>query len=173
MMVMMAFLSISNSCFFSCRSHPGVGNSIGLGRMPLKHGACTAPAMGFDLRAVDENGNELSRGELGAMVIRTPLPPGAMTTLYNNDERYVQDYLTRFPGFYDTGDAIYVDHDGYYHIMGRTDDIINTAGHRLSTGGIEEILQSHPEVADCAVIALKDDLKGEVPIGFVITNKGL
>jgi propionyl-CoA synthetase len=106
------------------------------------------------------------------MVIKTPLPPGTLTTLYNSDERYVQEYLTKYPGFYDTGDAAYIDDDGYVFIMGRTDDVINTAGHRLSTGTMEEILMNHSEVADCAVIRVKDDLKGEVPVGLVIINKG-
>jgi propionyl-CoA synthetase len=152
--------------------HPGVGNAIGLGRIPVRPGACAAPAPGFDIRVLDDNGRESPRGELGNMVIRTPLPPGTLQTLYKNDERYVQEYLTKYPGFYDTGDAALMDEDGYVHILGRTDDLINTAGHRLSTGTIEELLQSHPEVAECAVIPVKDGLKGEVPVGFVITNKG-
>lgn len=152
--------------------HPGVGNAIGLGRMPVRPGACAAPAPGFDIRIVDDNNRELPRGELGNMVIRTPLPPGTLQTLYKDDERHAREYLTKYPGFYDTGDAALMDEGGYVHILGRTDDLINTAGHRISTGTIEELLQSHPEVAECAVIPVKDDLKGEVPVGFVITNKG-
>jgi propionyl-CoA synthetase len=152
--------------------YPGVGNAIGLGRMPVRPGACSAPAPGFDIRIVDDSGRELPRGELGNMVIRVPLPPGTLQTLYEDDERYVSEYLTKYPGFYDTGDAAFVDEDGYVHILGRTDDLINTAGHRLSTGTIEELLQSHPEVAECAVIRVNDYLKGEVPVGFVVTNKG-
>jgi propionyl-CoA synthetase len=152
--------------------YPGVGNAIGLGRVPVKPGACALPSTGFDIRVLDDNGRELGPGELGDMVIRTPLPPGTLTTLYNNDDRYVEEYLAKYPGWYDTGDAAYIDEDGYVFIMGRTDDLINTAGHRLSTGEMEEILQSHPEVADCAVIGVRDELKGEIPVGFVITNKG-
>lgn len=152
--------------------HPGVGNALGLGRMPVRPGACAAPAPGFDIRILGDSGRELPQGELGNMVIRTPLPPGTLQTLYKNDERYVNEYLTKYPGFYDTGDAAFVDEDGYVHILGRTDDLINTSGYRLSTGTIEELLQSHPEVAECAVIPVKDFLKGEVPVGFVITNKG-
>ena len=153
--------------------HPGVGNALGLGRMPLRPGGCTAPAPGYDISIVDEEtGLEVPQGELGDMVIRTPLPPGTLATLYNNDQGYVDSYLTKYPGFYDTGDAAYVDEDGYIHIMGRTDDLINVAGHRLSTGGLEEVLQSHPEVADCAVLPVKDTLKGQLPVGFVVTNAG-
>lgn len=151
--------------------HPGAGNAVGLGRLPLRPGACAASAPGFDVRIVDDYGNALPRGELGNMVIKTPLPPGTLTTLYNNDIGFVQSYMKRYEGFYDAGDAAYKDEDGYLYIMGRTDDLINTAGHRLSTGGLEEILQSHDEVADCAVIPVNDDIKGQVPIGFVVTNK--
>lgn len=151
---------------------PGVGNAVGLGRMPVRHGACAAPVPGYNIRVVDTNGNEVGPGELGDMIIKMPLPPGTLTTLFNSDDRYVKEYLTKYPGFYDTGDAAFIDDDGYIHIMGRVDDIINTAGHRLSTGAMEEILMDHPQVADCAVIAVKDKIKGEVPVGFVITNKG-
>jgi hypothetical protein len=151
---------------------PGVGNAVGLGRMPIRNGACAAPVPGYDIRVVDDDGKELPSGELGNMIIKTPLPPGTLTTLYNNDQRYVDAYLTKYPGFYDTGDAAFIDDHGYIHIMGRTDDIINTAGHRLSTGAMEEILMDHPEVADCAVIPAKDVVKGQVPVGFVVVNKG-
>lgn len=151
---------------------PGVGNALGLGRMPLRYGACTAPVPGYDISVVNESGDKVSPGELGDMVIKTPLPPGTLTTLYNNEDGYVQSYLSRYPGFFDTGDAALIDEDGYIHVMGRTDDIINTAGHRLSTGGLEEIVQSHAEVAECAVIPVKDDIKGEVPVGFVVVNQG-
>lgn len=152
--------------------HPAVGNAIGLGRMPLRPGACSAPAPGFDVRIVDDDGKLVeASNELGNMVIRTPLPPGALPTLYNNDDGFIQSYLTKYPGFYDTGDAAFIDQDGYIHIMGRTDDLINTSGYRISTGGLEEVLQSHPEVAECAVVPMKDPLKGMVPIGFVILNR--
>lgn len=151
---------------------PGVGNPVGLGRMPIRYGACAAPVPGYDLRIVDEEGNTLPENTLGDMVIKLPLPPGTLTTLYNNDERHVTEYLSAYPGFYDTGDSAIIDEYGYVHILGRTDDIINTAGHRLSTGTMEEILMEHPDVADCAVIGVKDDLKGEVPVGFVVTIAG-
>jgi propionyl-CoA synthetase len=151
---------------------PGVGNAVGLGKMPVRYGACAAPVPGYDLHVVDRKGNSLPRNTLGNMVIKLPLPPGTLVTLYNNDERYVKDYLTKYPGFYDAGDAALIDEYGYVHIMGRTDDIINTAGHRLSTGTMEEILMEHSEVADCAVIGVKDSVKGEVPVGFVVTIAG-
>jgi len=153
--------------------HPGVGNALGLGRMPLRPGGCTGPAPGFDLRVVDDDGVEVPKGELGHMVFKLPLPPGTLTTLYGNDDGYASSYLERFPGYYDAGDAAFVhDKTDYVYVMGRTDDLINTAGHRLSTGQMEEILQSHPEVAECAVIPVKDKLKGAIPVGFVITNRG-
>jgi len=151
---------------------PGLGNAIGLGRIPVRHGACAGPVPGYDICAFDDEGNQLPRGKLGGLAIKLPLPPGALPTLYNNDERFVQAYLTQFPGYYDTGDAGFIDDDGYVSVMGRTDDIINTAGHRLSTGGMEEILLDHPDVADSAVIGVQDDLKGEVPVGFVVTVAG-
>lgn len=150
--------------------HPGVGNAIGLGRMPLRPGACTAPAPGFEVRIVDDQGIDVPTGELGTMIIKTPLPPGTLTTLYNNDQGYIDTYLKRYPGYYDTGDAACMDEAGYIRLLGRSDDLINTAGHRLSTGALEEILQDHPDVAECAVIPVKDKIKGEVPVGFVITN---
>ena len=151
---------------------PGVGNAIGLGRMPIRYGACAAPVPGYDLRVVDESGDDVPANTLGDMVIRLPLPPGTLTTLYNNDERYITEYLSTYPGYYDTGDSAIIDEYGYVHILGRTDDIINTAGHRMSTGSMEEILMQHSDVADCAVIGVKDDLKGEVPVGFVVTIAG-
>lgn len=151
---------------------PAVGNAVGLGRIPMRPGACTGPSPGFDVRILDENAADVRPGQLGDMVLKTPLPPGTLLTLYNNDERYVREYLSRYPGFYDTADAAFYDDDGYIHIVGRVDDVINTAGHRLSTGAIEEILMEHPEVADCAVFPVKDAVKGEVPIGLVVLNKG-
>lgn len=151
---------------------PGVGNAVGLGRMPIRYGACAAPVPGYDLRVVDEAGHALPENTLGDMVIKLPLPPGTLTTLYNNDERHITEYLSTYPGYYDTGDSAIVDEYGYVHILGRTDDVIKTAAHRLSTGTMEEILMEHSDVADCAVIGVKDDLKGEVPIGFVVTIAG-
>lgn len=151
---------------------PGVGNAVGLGRMPIRHGACAAPNVGFKLEIADDGGHILPHNKLGDMILKLPLPPGSLTTLYNDDERYVKDYLRKYPGYYDSGDAVFVDDDDYVHIMGRNDEVINTAGHRLSTGSMEEILMDHPDVADCAVIPVKDDLKGQVPVGFVIVNSG-
>lgn len=151
---------------------PGVGNAIGLGHIPTRYGACAAPVPGYDLRVFDDAGNEAQPGKLGSLAIKLPLPPGTLPSLYNNDERYVDEYLTRFPGYYNTGDAGLIDKDGYVHIMGRTDDIINTAGHRLSTGAMEEVLLDHPDVADCAVVGMIDEVKGHVPIGFVTTIAG-
>jgi len=156
---------------------PGVGNAAGLGHLPTKYGACAAPVPGFELDIMDDDGHSLlqshsNSNHLGNMVIKLPLPPGALTTLYKNDQRYVDEYLTRYPGYYDTGDAAYIDDDGYVFIMGRTDDVINTAGHRLSTGGMEEILMEHPDVADCAIIGVNDDVKGQVPMGFVTLIAG-
>jgi len=151
---------------------PGVGNAIGLGHIPTRYGACAAPVPGYDLRVFDNAGEEVQPGRLGALAIKLPLPPGTLPSLYKNDERYVHEYLTKYPGYYNTGDAGLIDDDGYIHIMGRTDDIINTAGHRLSTGAMEEILLDHPEVADCAVVGMIDELKGQVPIGFAVTIAG-
>jgi propionyl-CoA synthetase len=151
---------------------PAVGNAVGLGRKPVRPGACAGPVPGYDVRVLDELGKEVPPGQLGTLALKTPLPPGTLSTLYNNDEHFVQVYLDNFPGFYDTADAAYQDSDGYAHIVGRVDDIINTAGHRLSTGALEEILMDHPEVADCAVFGVDDELKGELPVGLVVTNKG-
>ena len=130
------------------------------------------PVPGFRLQIVDSDGNTLPTNELGNMVLKLPLAPGTLSTIYNDDDRYVRDYLTKYPGYYDTGDAAYVDEHGYVHIMGRTDDVINTAGHRLSTGTMEEILMEHDSVADCAVVPVNDAIKGQVPVGFVVCNAG-
>lgn len=151
---------------------PGLGNALGLGRIDVRHGACSSPVPGYDVAVLDEEGKEVPRGELGDLAIKLPLPPGALPTLYNNDERYIDGYLTKYPGYYDTGDSGHIDAEGYVSVMGRNDDIINTAGHRLSTGGMEEILLDHPDVADAAVIGVNDELKGEVPIGFVVAVSG-
>ena len=113
----------------------------------------------------------MAPNELGNMVIKTPLPPGSLKTLYNDDERFVEKYLEKYPGYYDCGDAAFIDEDGYISIMGRTDDTINVAGHRLSTGAMEEVLLEHPSVADCAVIPVRDEIKGQLPFGFVVCSK--
>ncbi len=145
----------------------------GLGRMPpVRIGSPGLPMPGYDVRVMGEDGHELAPGELGAIVIRLPLPPGTLPNLWNAEERYRKSYLEHFPGFYETGDAGYVDEDGYLYIMARTDDVINVAGHRLSTGAMEEVLASHPDVAECAVIGVADPLKGQVPLGFLCLNSG-
>lgn len=151
---------------------PAVGNAVGLGRVPVRYGSCALPVPGFELEILDDEGKRVPSNTLGNMVIKTPLPPGTLTTIYKNDERYQKDYLSKFPGYYETGDSAYVDDDGYVYIMGRTDDVIDTAGHRLSTGGMEEVLMEHPKVADCAVIPVNDPIKGQVPVGLVVCVAG-
>ncbi|KAL9178555.1 hypothetical protein ACHAXT_001893 [Thalassiosira profunda] len=151
--------------------YPGAGNALGLGKIAPRHGACAAAVPGYDIRAFDDDGKELPPNSLGSLAIKLPLPPGTLPTLYNNDERYISEYLSKFPGYYDTMDAGVVDEDGYVSIMARTDDIICTAGYRLSTGALEEILMDHQEVTDAAVIGVRDKLKGEVPVGFVVVSE--
>ncbi len=148
------------------------GNPLGLGLLPIKHGSPTVPMPGYDIHIVDEAGKEVAPGLMGSIVVKLPLPPGALPTLWQADDRCREAYFEEFPGYYKTADAGYRDGDGYLFIMGRTDDIINVAGHRLSTGGMEEVLASHPAVAECAVIGAKDTLKGEVPVGFVVLKAG-
>ena len=150
-----------------------VGNPVGLGQLPVKHGSPTVPMPGYDVRIVDESARPVADGKMGSIVVKLPLPPGALPTLWQNDARMKESYLDEFPGYYKTADAGYRDADGYLYIMGRTDDIINVAGHRLSTGGMEEVLASHPDVAECAVIGIKDDLKGEAPCGFIVLKSGV
>jgi propionyl-CoA synthetase len=128
---------------------------------------------GYTLDVLDESGKSVGPNKMGSIVIKLPLPPGALPTLWNADERFRDSYLSVYPGYYNTSDAGYLDQDGYIWVMGRTDDIINVAGHRLSTGGMEEVLASHPAVAECAVIGMKDALKGEVPCGFVVLKSGI
>jgi propionyl-CoA synthetase len=149
------------------------GNPVGLGQLPVKHGSPTVPMPGYDLRIVDEACRELPANQMGSIVIKLPLPPACLPTLWQQDERFAESYLTEFPGHYKTADAGFIDDDGYVYVMGRTDDIINVAGHRLSTGGMEEVLSSHQAVAECAVIGIKDELKGEVPCGFVVLKSGV
>ena len=148
-------------------------NPAGLELLPIKPGSPTKPMPGWDVRIVDASGRPVPPGEDGAIVIKLPLPPGALPTLWNDDERYVRSYLTAFDGFYLTGDGGRIDEDGYVYVMGRTDDVINVAGHRLSTGGMEEALASHPAVAECAVIGVADTMKGQVPRGFVVLKAGV
>jgi propionyl-CoA synthetase len=151
---------------------PIVANPAAIELLPIKLGSPTLPLPGYDVQILGEDGHPLPRGELGAVAIRLPLPPGTLPTLWNADERFVKSYLTTFPGYYETGDAGVLDEDGYLSIMARTDDVINVAGHRLSTGGMEEVLASHPDVAECAVIGIADDLKGQLPMGFLCLNRG-
>ena len=148
-------------------------NCLGIEQLPVKHGSPTKPVPGWDLSALDEGGNKVAAGEIGALVAKLPLPPGTLQTLWNADDRYKAAYLKEYPGYYQTADAGYIDEDGYVFVMARTDDIINTAGHRLSTGAMEEVLAAHSDVAECAVIGVADELKGQVPIGFLVLNAGV
>jgi propionyl-CoA synthetase len=147
-------------------------NCMGLGQLPVKHGSSTLPAPGYDLHVLAPDGAEMKPREVGALCVKLPMPPGFAPTLWNADDRFVQSYLADYPGYYLTADAGYMDEDGYVFVMARTDDIINVAGHRLSTGAIEEVLASHPEVAECAVIGAGDALKGQVPVGFLVLKAG-
>ncbi len=149
------------------------GNPVGIELLPVKYGSPTVAMPGYDVRILGDDGEELPRGELGNVVIKMPLPPGAFTTLWNAEARFKQAYLQEFPGYYQTADAGIMDEDGYIFIMARTDDIINVAGHRLSTGGMEEVIAEHNDVAECAVIGIRDKLKGQLPAGFVILNNGV
>jgi len=148
------------------------GNPVGIEPLPVKLGSPTVPMPGYDVRILGEDGHELPDGELGAIAVKLPLPPGTLPTLWNADDRFRKSYLDHFPGYYETGDAGMKDADGYLWIMARTDDVINVAGHRLSTGGMEEVLAGHPDVAECAVIGVADELKGQLPMGFLCLNKG-
>ena len=150
-----------------------VGNPVGIEQLPIKVGSPSVPMPGYDVKILDNDGNELPRGELGAVVIKLPLPPGSLPTLWNAEERFKKSYLSTFPGFYETGDAGLIDNDGYVYIMARTDDVINVAGHRLSTGAMEEALSNHADVAECAVIGVSDQLKGQIPLGFLCLTKGV
>ncbi|MDY7094638.1 MAG: propionyl-CoA synthetase [Acidobacteriota bacterium] len=148
-------------------------NCLGLHQFPVKRGSTTKPAPGWDVRILDDHRRPVEPGKIGAIVCKLPLPPGTLPTLWNADERFRESYLSEYPGFYKTGDAGFIDEDGYVFVMTRTDDIINVAGHRLSTGAMEEVLAHHPAVAECAVIGVADDLKGQVPLGFVCLKAGV
>ncbi|WP_088347129.1 MULTISPECIES: propionyl-CoA synthetase [Rhodomicrobium] len=152
---------------------PIAGNPVGLGVLPVKHGSPAVPMPGYDLRVLDEHNKPAPRGKTGSLAIRLPLPPGCLPTLWDKDKRFRESYLQDHPGYYKTSDAGYIDKDGYVHVMARTDDIINVAGHRLSTGALEEVLSGHPDVAECAVIGIADALKGQVPAGFVVLKSGV
>jgi propionyl-CoA synthetase len=148
-------------------------NCMGIEQLPVKYGSPTRAVPGYDVRILDPDCREVKRGEIGAIAVKLPLPPGSLPTLWNADERYKKAYLSRYPGYYETGDAGFMDEDGYIYVMARTDDIINVAGHRLSTGGMEEVLASHPDVAECAVVGVADPLKGQVPLGFLVLKAGV
>jgi propionyl-CoA synthetase len=152
---------------------PIVANPRGLDDLPIKPGSPSVPVPGYDIRILDGEGAEMPRGQEGAIAIRLPLPPGTLPTLWGDDDRYVESYLSRYPGYYLTGDGGYLDEDGYVYVMGRTDDVINVAGHRLSTGSMEAVLAAHPAVAECAVIGVADALKGQLPRGFVVLKAGV
>ncbi len=147
---------------------PICANCVGLGMLPVKPGSPTKAVPGWDVGVLDDAGKPVKAGTIGSLVCKLPLPPGTLPTLWNADARYEESYLTDFPGYYKTGDAGFIDDDGYVYVMTRTDDVINVAGHRLSTGAIEEVLAAHPDVAECAVTGVADDLKGQVPLGFLV-----
>ncbi|MEP3112608.1 propionyl-CoA synthetase [Nisaea sp.] len=152
---------------------PIASNCLGIEQLPVKAGSPTRAVPGWDVQILDEANNEMKRGDIGAISIKLPMPPGSLPTLWQNDDRFVESYLADYPGYYKTGDAGYMDEDGYLYVMSRTDDIINVAGHRLSTGGMEEVLAGHRAVAECAVIGVADQLKGQVPLGFVVLKDGV
>ena len=151
-------------------------NCLGIEKLPVKHGSCTRAVPGWDVRVLEADSigeaHELKRGEIGALAVKLPLPPGALPTLWQQDERFVESYLSAYPGYYQTADAGFIDEDLYIHVMTRTDDIINVAAHRLSTGEIEEVVAAHPDVAECAVMGVADPLKGQVPLGLVVLKAG-
>lgn len=152
---------------------PVAGNPLGLGLLPVKYGSPAVPLPGYDVQILDDAGHPVEAGTLGNVVVKLPLPPGCLPTLWNADHRFRAAYLEEFPGYYKTADAGYLDDDGYVFIMARTDDIINVAGHRLSTGAMEEVCASHPDVAECAVIGIADALKGQIPAGFLVINSNV
>jgi len=153
--------------------YPAIANPVGIELLPVKRGSPTVGMPGFDIRVLDESHEEVKAGDIGAIVIKRPLPPGCLPTLWQKDDRFQESYLTNYPGYYETADAGFIDEDGYVYIMARTDDIINVAGHRLSTGGMEEVLAAHPDVAECAVLGIADKLKGQIPVGFIVLNSGV
>ena len=152
---------------------PIAGNPLGLELFPVKYGSTCRPLPGWDVRILGVDGHEMKRGDIGAIVCRLPLPPGTLPTLWQAEDRFRKSYLAEYPGYYQTADAGFIDEDGYIHVMARTDDIINVAGHRLSTGAMEEVLSGHRDVAECAVIGVADDLKGQVPLGFLVLKAGV
>ena len=148
-------------------------NCLGIEKLPIVPGSPARPVPGYEVAVLDNEGNPVASGDIGALVIELPLPPGTFTTLWNADERFVSTYFSHYPGYYETGDAGYIDDNGYVFVMARTDDVINVAGHRLSTGAMEEVLAAHPDVAECAVIGVADALKGQLPLGLVVLSAGV
>lgn len=146
---------------------------MGLQVFPIKPGSPTKAVPGWDVQVLDDSNEQVPAGDIGAISCKLPLPPGTLPTLWNADERFQETYLEEYPGYYKTADAGYIDEEGYLYIMARTDDIINVAGHRLSTGGMEEVLAAHPDVAECAVLGVADKLKGQSPVGFLVLNAGV
>jgi propionyl-CoA synthetase len=149
------------------------GNPMGIEQLPVKHGSPAVPMPGYDVQVLDDAGHPVGPNTLGNIVVKLPLAPGNLPTLWNAGTRFRDAYLSEFPGYYKTADAGFIDEDGYIFIMARTDDIINVAGHRLSTGGMEEAIASHPDVAECAVVGIADAMKGQLPAGFVVINSGV
>ena len=152
---------------------PICANCLGAGLGPIKPGSTALPLPGYDVRALDRQGQPVGEGDIGAIAIKLPLPPGTFTTLWNAEDRFVDAYFKTFPGYYETGDAGYIDEDGYVFVMSRTDDVINVAGHRLSTGAMEEVLTGLADVAECAVIGVADPIKGQLPLGLMVLNTGV
>jgi propionyl-CoA synthetase len=141
--------------------------------LPVKPGSSGPAVPSWDVQVLDEGGHPAAPGDIGSIVVKLPMPPGSLPSLWNNDQRFIDSYMAAFPGYYETGDAGYIDEDGYIFVMSRTDDIINVAGHRLSTGGMEEVLAGHPDVAECAVIGINDALKGQIPLGVIVLKSGV
>ena len=152
---------------------PITANCLGIERLPVVPGSTARAVPGWDVRVLDGEGEELPREQIGALAVKLPMPPGSSPTLWNAEDRYREVYLSAFPGYYQTADAGYFDENGYLFVMSRTDDIINVAGHRLSTGAIEEVLAAHPDVAETAVIGVADELKGQLPVGFLVLKAGV
>ncbi len=148
-------------------------NCLGIGLLPIVPGSPARPVPGYDVQVLDARGKPVAPGDIGALVIKSPLPPGTFTTLWHAEGRFVKSYFSRYPGYYETGDAGYIDDNGYVYVMARTDDVINVAGHRLSTGAMEEVLADHPDVAECAVIGVADEMKGQLPLGLLVLNAGV
>jgi propionyl-CoA synthetase len=152
---------------------PICSNCLGIEQLPIVPGSPARAVPGYDVQVLDENGETVAAGDIGALVVKQPLPPGTFTTLWNAEDRYASAYFSRYPGYYETGDAGYIDDNGYIFVMARTDDVINVAGHRLSTGAMEEVLAEHPDVAECAVVGVADQMKGQLPLGLLVINAGV